>query len=154
MLVFPLRLRHGSSSRKLTRLRRCQQCLQISHLHVKLTSQQVPVIRMDGHLSVCLFDVCCQPERDLSYLCLLAHKPLEVRCHRCTHLITKMCGSVHEVSVRSVVEHPCRGDSSRLLLPLRSEARHDQVRESDSCFRLRHDQNLTSSRLVTENFQH
>ena len=35
---------------------------------VELTSQQVPVIWMDGYLSVCFFNLCCQPERDLSRL--------------------------------------------------------------------------------------
>ena len=48
---------------------------------LELTSQQVPVIRVDGHLSVCFFDVCRQPERDLSCFRLLTLESSEVRCN-------------------------------------------------------------------------
>ena len=121
---------------------------------LELTSQQVPVIRVDGYLSVCFFDVCRQPERDLSCLRLLTHESFEVRCNGCPLLITEMGGSVHEVSVCPVKEHSRRYNSSRFFLLLRTEARDYQVRESISCFGFRHDQYLTSSRLVTENFFH
>ena len=139
MSVFPLRQKHDSSSGKPRRLRTCQQCLQIPH-PLELTSQQVPIIRVDRHLSVCFFDVGRQPERDLSCLRLLTHESLEVRCHWCPFLITEIGGSVHKVSVRPIEEDPCRDNSPRFLLLQRTEARDDQVRKSVSRFCLRHDQ--------------
>ena len=150
----PLRLRPGSSCRKPRRPRTCQQCSRVPHSSpLELTSQQVPVIWTDGYVSVCFFDI-CQPERDLSCLRLLTHESFEVRCNWCPLLITEMGGGVDEVSVRSVEDHPRRYNSSWVFFLLRTEARDHQVRESVSHFDLRHDQYLTSSLLVTENFLH
>ena len=84
----------------------------------------MPVIRVDGHLSVCVFDVCRQPEHDLSCFRLLKHESFEVWRNGCP--------------VCPVKEH------SR-----RYNFRDYQVRESISCFGFRHDQYLTSSRLVS-----
>ena len=103
---------------------------------------------------MCLLHVSSERERPLTVVRLFPHRPLQVGRNWCSLLVADPRPRVYVDPMSAVEQYPCRHNSSGLVLPVGTQGRHDQVRESLSCLLFCELQNLTPLRLVLHDCQH